>query len=166
MLAVQSPPRAAQVLSAWSMRRWAVAVAATVAIAVLIGVPTAIIGNPYFTRMTAVLWWNYPVWILISVLAGLAFAACSGSSATSARGGAGVTTGCVLAAAAVGCPSCNSLVVAALGTSGAWSVWAPAQPAVAIIALALLARSLRRRLRAERSGPASAGTSQLGCHGS
>jgi len=136
-------------ISAWPLQRWAVALTTAVGTALLVGVPTAVVHSRYFTRMTAVLWWNYPVWIVSSALAGVALA-------TSYRprgkqvGSAGVTGGGVLTALAVGCPSCNSLVVAALGTSGALSIWAPLQPVVAISAMVLLAYAVLRRLRAEQ----------------
>lgn len=162
-MAVSSPPFSVGAsLSAWTLRRWALASACASGTAVLVGLPTAIISSGYFTRMTAVVWWNYPVWILGSVLAGLAFAACDqSSSGTVAGGGAGVTVGGVLTALAVGCPSCNSLVVAALGRSGALTIWASLQPVVAIIALALLTRSLLRRLRAEPVCPATPSAATL-----
>jgi hypothetical protein len=156
VMAVSSPPFSVRAsLSAWTLRRWALASAVASGTAVLVGLPTAIISSGYFTRMTAVLWWNYPVWILGSVLAGLAFAACdqSSSGTVAGGGGGGVTLGGVLTALAVGCPSCNSLVVAALGRPGALTIWASLQPVVAIIALALLTRSMLRRLRAEPACP-------------
>ena len=123
-----------------------IALAAAGVVAVLVGLPTAIIPNDYFVRMTAVLWWNYPVWLASSALSGVAFAV-RPSSFEAVPGGAGITVGGMLTALAVGCPTCNSLVVTALGTSGALAVWAPLQPVVAIVALALLACSLLRRLR-------------------
>ncbi|ALV33131.1 hypothetical protein [Streptomyces sp. CdTB01] len=55
----------------WPLRRWAVAAAVTVLAALVIGVPTGVIPTPFYTRMTPVLWWNYPVWALSSVLEGL-----------------------------------------------------------------------------------------------
>ena len=127
-----------------------VALAAAGISAVLVGLPTAIIPSGHFVRMTAVLWWNYPVWILGSVLSGLAVAARPAYPGT-VTGGTGITGGVVLTALAVGCPSCNSLVVATLGASGAVALWAPLQPLVAVMALALLTRSLLRRLRAQQS---------------
>ena len=48
---------------------------------------------------------------------------------------------------AVGCPTCNKLVLVALGTSGALSWFAPIQPVLGLAAVALLVVTLRRRLR-------------------
>lgn len=55
----------------WPLRRWLVAAAVTVLAALVIGVPTGVIPTPFYTRMTPVLWWNYPVWAISSVLEGL-----------------------------------------------------------------------------------------------
>ena len=38
--------------------------------ALVIGIPTSIIETSWYHRMTPVLWWNYPVWALSSILAG------------------------------------------------------------------------------------------------
>ncbi|MEU0684019.1 MULTISPECIES: hypothetical protein [Streptomyces] len=58
-------------MRSWPLRRWLVAVAVTVLAALVIGVPTGVIPTPFYTRMTPVLWWNYPVWVISSVLEGL-----------------------------------------------------------------------------------------------
>ena len=55
----------------WPLRRWLVAAAVTVLAALAIGVPTGVIPTPFYTRMTPVLWWNYPVWAISSLLEGL-----------------------------------------------------------------------------------------------
>ena len=46
---------------------------------------------------------------------------------------------------AVGCPTCNQVVVAALGTSGALSLFQPVQPWLGLASLGLLTWLLRRR---------------------
>jgi hypothetical protein len=148
----------------WPARRWAVAAAVTVIAAVVIGVPTGVVSTPFYTRMTPVLWWNYPVWLVSSVLEGLliatyvrvgraaqptdtetegpAEAAGQDRPRTARALGAGL-----LSAFAVGCPICNKLVVLAIGTSGALSYFAPVQPALALASVALLTHALVRRLR-------------------
>ncbi|MEU3550893.1 hypothetical protein [Streptomyces longwoodensis] len=55
----------------WPLRRWLVAAAVAVVAALVIGVPTGVVPTPFYTRMTPVLWWNYPVWAISSVLEGL-----------------------------------------------------------------------------------------------
>ena len=52
-------------------RRVVVGVMAAVIVGLLIGIPTGIIETPWYTRMTPVLWWNYPVWALSAILTGM-----------------------------------------------------------------------------------------------
>jgi hypothetical protein len=143
------------VVTSWGTRRWATAVAGSVAVALLIGLPTEMIPNPVFTRPLPVLWWNYPVWIATAALSGLLLATYvpqgpePTEDAPSRRGGIGG----LLAFFAVGCPVCNKVVVLALGTSGAMTWFAPLQPVLAITALVLLAVALRARFRGERACP-------------
>ncbi|WP_328478556.1 hypothetical protein OHS71_08830 [Streptomyces sp. NBC_00377] len=139
----------------WPARRWAVAAAVTVIAALVIGVPTGVVPTPFYTRMTPVLWWNYPVWLVSSVLEGLLVATYLRVGSTETVGtapperprttralGAGL-----LSAFAVGCPICNKLVVLAIGVSGALSYFAPIQPVLAAASVALLVHALLRRLR-------------------
>ncbi|MET9819253.1 MULTISPECIES: hypothetical protein [unclassified Streptomyces] len=139
----------------WPARRWAVTAAVTVMAAIVIGVPTGVVPTPFYTRMTPVLWWNYPVWLVSSVLEGLLVATYVRVGPTQAREtapaecprtaralGAGL-----LAAFAVGCPICNKLVVLTLGISGALAYFAPVQPVLAAASVALLLYALVRRLR-------------------
>ena len=141
----------------WPTRRWVVAAAVTVIAALVIGVPTGVVPTPLYTRMTPVLWWNYPVWLVSSVLEGLLVAtyvrigpadvppAGPAERPRTARAlGAGL-----LSAFAVGCPICNKLVVLAIGVSGALSYFAPVQPVLAAASVALLVHALARRLRTE-----------------
>lgn len=132
------------------MRRAVVGVLAAVVVALLIGIPTGIIETPWYSRMTPVLWWNYPVWALSSLLTG-------GLAATYLRDasvpipmteGGKTFTGTMLSLLAVGCPICNKLVVLALGVSGALTWFAPIQPLLALASLGLLAGALWARRRA------------------
>lgn len=58
-------------LRTWPARRWIVALVVALASALAIGIPTGIVQTSLYTRMTAVTWWDYPIWALSSVLAGL-----------------------------------------------------------------------------------------------
>jgi len=137
-------------LATWSLRRWLVATVATVAAALLIGTPTGIVHTNFYTRMTPVTWWDYPVWALSAVLAGL-------TAGTYVRGRDGETSGpdrsrrtvgaTLLAVFAVGCPICNKIVVAILGVSGALTYFGPVQPLLGIVSVGLLAAGLAIRLR-------------------
>ncbi|MFC4467791.1 hypothetical protein ACFPH6_25235 [Streptomyces xiangluensis] len=140
----------------WPARRWLVAAAVTVIAALVIGVPTGVVPTPFYTRMTPVLWWNYPVWLVSSVLEGLLVATYVRTGPAEApeaalperrpRTARALGAG-LLSAFAVGCPICNKLVVLAIGVSGALSYFAPLQPVLAAASLTLLVHVLVRRLR-------------------
>jgi hypothetical protein len=134
----------------WPARRWAVAVLAGSAAAVSMGVPTGIVRTSFYTRMTPVTWWDYPVWVVSALLVGLTIATYVRSSGLQtdapdrSRRAAGAT---LLATFAVGCPICNKLVVALIGVSGALSYWAPLQPFLGVLSIGLLVTGLVVRLR-------------------
>lgn len=152
----------------WMPRQWAAAVAVALVAGVAIGVPTGVVPTSFYTRMTPVLWWNYPVWAVSSLLMGLLAATYVGQPPTvrseGPRGRRALFAG-VLSAFAVGCPICNKLVVLALGVSGALSYWAPAQPVLAVASLALLVHALVRRLRTAAACPVPYAPSPLGSAG-
>ncbi|WP_179476045.1 hypothetical protein [Mycolicibacterium vinylchloridicum] len=137
--------------------RVGVAVAAAAVVAIAVGVPSAVLSNPFFVRMTPVPWWSYAAWALTVGLSGVLAATYVDrraiASATPGRAGILANVGSVLA---VGCPVCNKLVVAALGVGGALGIWAPIQPVLAAASLALLGWALWRRLTALRSCPVAA----------
>ena len=130
-------------------RQVAVGVLAAVVVALAIGIPTGVIETSWYTRMTPVLWWNYPVWVATAVLTGALAATYVGdrSVAVPATEGGKTLAGSMLSLFAVGCPICNKLVVLALGVSGALNWFAPIQPVLAVGSLSLLAYALRARRR-------------------
>jgi len=142
-------------LGSWSARRWWAALAGSVVTALAIGIPTDVIPNPVFGRpLVGVQWWNYPVLAITAALGGLLFAtyvvdpiernddADEIDTPTKAGG-----VGGFLSFLAVGCPTCNKLVVLAIGTTGALDWFQPAQPILAALSLGLLTWALRVRLR-------------------
>ena len=163
---------AAQGLRTWGPRQVLVAAGVSVAFGLLLGLATVLIPNPVFTREIPPVWWNYPVWILTSVLSGMLVATyvrrdegeAAAGVAAEAPGGRGAVgddddearrtsrvgvVGAVLAWFAVGCPVCNKLALLALGYSGAITWFAPVQPVLAIVALALTGVALTIRLRGQ-----------------
>ncbi len=121
--------------------------------ALIVGIPTGVIPTSFYTRMTPVQWWNYPILAATVLLTGLAIATYVRPTAGNGARIGGITGGGLLSAFAVGCPICNKLVVAALGVSGALNIWAPIQPILGLAALALLGIALISRLRGEFSCP-------------
>ncbi len=149
----------------WSPRRWAAAAGATLISALVLGLPTELIPNPIFGRQIEAPGWTYAAFALSAVLAGLLLATYvrNEPAPTTDRDvtdhdepqlplGADekrFTLGGVLSFLAIGCPTCNKLVVLALGSSGALTWFEPVQPVLAVLGIALLAEALRRRLRSE-----------------
>ncbi len=134
-------------------RFWLVAGLATAGSLLVLGVPTAVIPNPFFIRMTPTEAFNIVVWLISAPLIGLLIATyvrppTHASGHEMREPGAGrATIGGIAAYLAIGCPICNKVVVAALGVSGALSVFAPLQPIIGAGSLALLGATLAWRLR-------------------
>jgi hypothetical protein len=137
------------------------ALVGALATALLVGLPTAVIPNPVFGRPIDVTWWSYPVLVITAVLGGLLIATYvrePGDVTTDELDRPGKTGGVggLLSFFAVGCPTCNKLVVLAIGSTGALDWFAPAQPVLAIASLVLLTWALRARLRGQISCPIAA----------
>lgn len=126
-----------------------IAVPAAVAVAVVSAIPTAIIANPWFTRMSPVYLDQYIYWVGTSILAGMLLATYL-TGPKSIAGGAGGAGGGLLGYLAIGCPVCNKVIVALLGVSGAMDYFAPAQPFLGALGMVLLALALGYRLRSLR----------------
>ena len=116
---------------------------ATVGYAAVIAIPTAIIPNPFFIRMTAPTVWSWVFWILPALLFGPLAASyvVPGVRQTCSLQGKTVAGG-ILSYLAVGCPICNKIIVAVLGVSGALSYFAPIQPILGALSVALLGYGL------------------------
>jgi hypothetical protein len=125
---------------------------AAVATALVVGIPTDVVPNPWFGREIGVRPFDVVVLVALSVLTGAlaatyAVAASSGASAPRAGIGSGL-----IGWFAVGCPVCNKIVVGLLGVSGATNSFAPAQPFLGVVAVALAGLALGIRVRAIRRG--------------
>ncbi|QBE49276.1 hypothetical protein [Leucobacter triazinivorans] len=154
---------AGRALRMWTARQWQVALVASAGFAVIVGTVTVLIPNPVFTREIDTVWWNYPVWLLTSLGAGMLTATylrpqgvdpsdienSPGERRTTRMGIAGG----LLAWFAVGCPVCNKIAVLALGYSGAITWFAPLQPVLAITSMLLTGIALLWRLRGQVSCP-------------
>jgi hypothetical protein len=138
-------------LRSWPARSWVVAAVAAVGAGLIIGVPTGIVQTSFYTRMTPVTWWDYPVWGVSAVLVGLTVATYVRAPGHEERGmpvrSRRTAAATVLSTFAVGCPICNKLVVGLIGVSGALSYWAALQPLLGLLSITLLATGLVVRLR-------------------
>lgn len=143
----------------WGPRRWLAAGLASLASLLVLGLPTDLVPNPVFGRQIAAPTWSYVALVVTSVLAGLVLATYvrdavpTGTSGPTVSADAverrRVTLGGLLSFLAIGCPTCNKLVVVALGSSGALTWFEPLQPALAVAGIVLLGVALRRRLEGE-----------------
>lgn len=144
-------------LRAWPAQRWLVALFGAAATALVMGVPTGIVQTRFYTRMTPVTWWDYPVWAVSAVLVGLTAATYVRGRGPDEQGAQGWSRGTLgatlLSTFAVGCPICNKLVVALIGVSGALSYWAPLQPVLGVLSIGVLASGLAVRLRTAAACP-------------
>lgn len=142
-----------ETMASWGTRHWTTALVASLVVTLAVGIPTDVIPNPVFGRPIEVTWWSYPILVITAVLGGLL-------AATYVRpDGLGVDAdeldtpgtaggiGGLLSFFAIGCPTCNKLVIIAVGSTGALDWFAPAQPMLAVASVVLLAWALRTRLR-------------------
>ena len=122
---------------------WSIVLAAFVAVA--LGIPTDIVPNPWFTRMTPIYTDQYVWWITTSLLGGalLATYVVPRESSTSP---AGSISGGILGYLAIGCPVCNKIVVGLIGFSGALNYFAPIQPILGALSVLLAGIALTVRL--------------------
>lgn len=114
-------------------------------VALVVGIPTDVLPNPWFTRMTPVRTSDLILWPLTSVSSG-ALLATFAASTPSGVPTLGLGTS-ALGWFAVGCPVCNKLVVALLGFSGALTVFGPLQPFLGGAAVLAACAGLVLRLR-------------------
>lgn len=139
-------------------RFWLMAALATVGSLLLLGVPTAVIPNPFFIRLIPTEIFNVVVWLASAPLIGLLTATYvrppdhAGGHERDETGTGRATLGGIAAYLAIGCPICNKVVVAALGVSGTLSIFAPIQPVIGAASVALLGATLVWRLRARARG--------------
>ena len=134
------------VFQLFGLRSWLVAASGGIVTLILIGIPTAIIDNPFFFRQTPVRLQDYIIWVLTGLLTGLFVGTFTLSAKATASGKA--VSGGFLSVLAVGCPICNKLVLLLLGTSGALTYFAPAQLYIGIASLALLGWALHLLVQA------------------
>src|SRR5699024_10509167 len=131
---------------------------ASLTIAVVIGLATVLIPNPIFARDIPPVWWNYPVWILTSIFAGMLTVTylkrpteqspepLTKHDKRTDRWG---LSGTLLTWVAVGCPVCNQSALLAFGSAGLITWFAPIQPLLAVGALLLTGIALMWRLRGQ-----------------
>jgi hypothetical protein len=120
---------------------------ATIASGLVQAIPTAIIPNQFFVRMTPVRVQDYVFLATSAALMGLIFST-FGLPKTTVSCQKRALGGGLLSTLAIGCPICNHVVVALVGISGALTYWAPLQPVVGATAVVILLWTLYERVSA------------------
>ncbi len=146
--------RSPKVLSLLDWRFWIIAALCSLAVALLIVVPTDVLPNPWFTRMTPVHTSDRVFWVLRSLLVSTLVATYLLPRALTTQpreARTGFRAG-VLGWLAIGCPICNKLIVALLGVSGALEYFGPIQPVLGLLGVLLSTAALAVGLRAFARG--------------
>jgi len=138
-------------------RFWAFSLLFALGTALLLGIPTVLIPNPFFSRMTPTGTQDYIIWAVSVILMGpllalsvLYPAASTAKHSHTGNGRAFAST--ILSFFSIGCPICNKLVVFLLGIGGAMTFFNPLRPFLGMASILLLAVTLVLRLRVLRSG--------------
>ena len=105
-------PRSQPLLGLFVVRGYAAGLAAASLAILVIGMPTAVVPNRFFARMTPTRPQDYAFLALTALLVGLIAATYAAPRAAIPPGGEGrLTGGGLLSFLAIGCPICNKLVV-------------------------------------------------------
>ncbi len=142
------------------IRFWGLSALYTLGAALLIGIPTVLIPNHFFSRMTPTSLQDYVIWSISVMLIGPVMALVTlypgvptaQASTNSRTGGARAVAGTLLSFFSVGCPICNKLIVLLLGISGAMTFFNPLRPFLGIASIVLLSVTLLLRIRVLRRG--------------
>jgi len=120
---------------------------AAIAALLIVGIPTDVLPNHWFTRMTPVRPQDYAFLGLTALMTGVLGASYAFPSSCPLSQGK-LTAGGLLSFLAIGCPICNKLVVVLLGVSGALTYFAPIQPILGGLSVTLLGFAAWYRWRA------------------
>ncbi len=137
----------------FTWRFWGIAVLASVGAAVVIGIPTVLIPNHFFIRMTPTAPLDYVIWLASVLLIGplVALTLLFPLPQRQNDGSSGVI-GMLLSFFSVGCPICNKLVVLLLGVGGAMTFFNPVRPFLGVASLAILGVTIGLRVHVLRKG--------------
>jgi predicted membrane protein len=144
----------------FGFRFWGLSALYTLGAALLIGLPTVLIPNRFFIRMTPTSPQDYVIWVISVALIGPVMALATlyptgstkSASSLAGKGSGRALTGTLLSIFSVGCPICNKLVVLFLGLAGAMTFFNPLRPLLGIASIVLLAGTLFLRVRVLRHG--------------
>lgn len=104
----------------------------------LLGLVSAMVPNPFFSRMTAISSFDWTILVLTSILAGSYIGLYHFIKNNKNLSITCATSGGVLSFLAFACPVCNKLILLVLGFSGAMTYFAPIQPILGTLGVLLL----------------------------
>jgi len=144
----------------FGLRFWGLSALYTIGAALLIGIPTVLIPNGFFIRMTPTSQQDYVIWGISTVLIGPVMALATlyptlpktDAEQPLHTGSGRALAGTILSYFSVGCPICNKLVVLLLGIGGAMTLFNPLRPFLGVASIVLLGVTLFLRVRVLRNG--------------
>ncbi len=118
------------------------------AIFLILGIPTALVPNSTYIRMTPASPLDYFFLVATSAMLG-AYLALQfyGKVPSRAKEDLSAVSGGVAGVLAFGCPICNALLVSLFGTAALLTYYDPARPLVGVIGIALLGGAVYLKLR-------------------
>ena len=110
-----------------------------------VGTITAVWSNPYFTRMTPVGPWEFPLLVVMATLTGV-FLAVRVQACAARRAGVGG----VISFIGIACPICNKILLLVFGGPFLLAYFEPIRPLVTVLGLALLLAGIARNMNLRR----------------
>ncbi len=105
-------------------------------------IPTAVLSNPYFTRMTPVSVFDWAVLIVTSILlgayVGMHYYKKSSINAQNTKATCSAAGGAFLGPLSYGCAICNKILVLLLGFVGVTTYFVPLQPYLGVLSIGFL----------------------------
>lgn len=126
---------------------WLLGISSAIGFALLLGIPTALIKTPFFTRMIPSTLLDYVFFILSSLLLGAYVGVHFYKKNTTTKCTALTTTGGVGSFLAFACPICNKLLVLLFGTTILMTYLEPYRPLIGVVSTGLLGAALYWRIK-------------------
>lgn len=124
-----------------SLREYLQALFIAVGVFVLFGTVTALWKNPFFTRMTPVVGYEFVLLALESVLLGLYFSVKRTACAPKTSG-----TGGILGFLGIACPTCNKILLLLFGGGFLLTYFEPIRLYIGLLGIGLLLFALKQKL--------------------
>ncbi len=120
----------------------------TISLILIFGIPTSLIPNPIFHRMTPSTPLDYFFLLTTSFLGGLYFAIPASACPHDAKAAGGGILGLL----AFACPVCDKLLVLLLGTTFLMAYFDPLRPILGAISILVLLIAINGKLQAKANG--------------